>query len=270
MPWNTRWTSTPGLDQLGREPERLRRRVRVLEAAGVGDERDVERLRDRGRQLDVELGEQVAHDLAGRRRVRDDVVDRRRSASCRGGGRRRSTSGTPVEQLRGGTHPLRVRAVEREQHALGGVVRAARGAGRRAAGTRTRPGGAVWPARYMTLSLPSSSSASFAPRIEPSASPSGFSCVTRRKRSWARIASATAARSLVGVGFIVGRLGSEVVDQLRHAHSSLDRRIVFERQLRGPLQLQLAPDRRLEDAVRRRESACSVRSRCRSVPSTLT
>ena len=39
-----------GLDQLGREPERLRRRVRVLEAPGVGDERRVERLRDRRRQ----------------------------------------------------------------------------------------------------------------------------------------------------------------------------------------------------------------------------
>ena len=35
-----------GLDQLGGEPQRLRRRVRVLEAAGVGDEPDVERLGD--------------------------------------------------------------------------------------------------------------------------------------------------------------------------------------------------------------------------------
>ena len=44
-----------GLDELGGEPQRLRRRVRVLEAAGVGDERDVERLGDLGRQLDAEL-----------------------------------------------------------------------------------------------------------------------------------------------------------------------------------------------------------------------
>ena len=37
------------LDEIGREPQRLRRRVRVLEAARVGDERDVERLGDLGR-----------------------------------------------------------------------------------------------------------------------------------------------------------------------------------------------------------------------------
>ena len=44
-----------GLDELGGEPQRLRRRVRVLEAARVGDERDVERLGDLGRELDAEL-----------------------------------------------------------------------------------------------------------------------------------------------------------------------------------------------------------------------
>ena len=44
----------------------------------------------------------------------------------------------------------------------------------------------------MTASLPSCSSASFVASIEPSASPSGFSWVTSRKRSWARSASATA------------------------------------------------------------------------------
>ena len=35
----------------------------------------VKRLRDRGRQRDVELCDQVAQDLTGRRRVRDDEVD---------------------------------------------------------------------------------------------------------------------------------------------------------------------------------------------------
>ena len=44
-----------GLDELGGEPQRLRRRVRVLEPARVRDQRDVERLRDLGRQLDAEL-----------------------------------------------------------------------------------------------------------------------------------------------------------------------------------------------------------------------
>ena len=61
------------LDELGRQPQRLRRRVRVLEAARVGDERDVERLGDLRRQRDVELAQEVADDLAGRGRVRDDV-----------------------------------------------------------------------------------------------------------------------------------------------------------------------------------------------------
>ena len=65
-----------GLDELGGEAQRLRRRVRVLEPPRVGDERDVERLRDLRRQLDAELGQEVANDLAGRRRVRDDEVDR--------------------------------------------------------------------------------------------------------------------------------------------------------------------------------------------------
>ena len=48
-----------GLDELGGEPERLRCRVRVLEAAGVGDERDVERLGELRRQRDVERSEDV-------------------------------------------------------------------------------------------------------------------------------------------------------------------------------------------------------------------
>jgi hypothetical protein len=65
-----------GLDELGREPERLRRRVRVLEAARVGDERDVQRLRDRRRELDAELAQEVADDLGRRGRVRDDEVER--------------------------------------------------------------------------------------------------------------------------------------------------------------------------------------------------
>src|ERR687887_1673935 len=98
----------------------------------------------------------------------------------------------------------------------------------------------------MTLSLPSWSSASFIARIEPSASPSGFSCVTMRKRSFERIASATAATSLVVWG--------ELIDQLHHADPALDGRIVFERQLRRPLQPQLPPETRLQDTVCRFES----------------
>src|SRR6476646_6655842 len=119
-------------------------------------------------------------------------------------------------------------------------------------------GGSVSPPRYMTLSLPRRSSPSLAPRIDPSASPSGFSCVTSRKRSWLRIASATAARSAVGgVLIVVGVVGpgSEVVDQLRHPHPLLDGRIVFEGELRSPLELELVRDLGLEDAARRRQAA---------------
>src|ERR671923_1892086 len=102
-------------------------------------------------------------------------------------------------------------------------------------------GSAPAPPRYITLSLPSSSRASFVARIDPSASPSGFSCVTSRKRSFARRASATACSSVVVVG--------ELIDQLRHAHAALDRRIVRERQLRGPLQAELSAEPSLQDAV---------------------
>src|SRR5919202_2457264 len=98
----------------------------------------------------------------------------------------------------------------------------------------------------MTLSLPSRSSASFVARIEPSASPSGFSWVIRRKRSRERIASATAPISLVVWG--------ELIDQLRHADPALDRGIVFERQLRRPFHPQLARQPPLEHAVRRFEA----------------
>src|SRR4051794_14326429 len=90
------------------------------------------------------------------------------------------------------------------------------------------------------LSFPSASSASFAAKIEPKASPSGFSWVTSRKRSCARIASATAASSL---------LTGEIVHQLAHADALLHGSIVFEGQLRGPPEPELAREPRLEDAV---------------------
>src|SRR5919109_1044389 len=54
------------LDELGGEAESLRRGVRVLEAARVRDDRDVERFGDLGRQLDPELAKKVAEDLARR------------------------------------------------------------------------------------------------------------------------------------------------------------------------------------------------------------
>src|SRR5207245_5492884 len=101
------------------------------------------------------------------------------------------------------------------------------------------------PPRNMTLSFPSASSPSFNARIDPSASPSGFSCVTRRKRSRSRRASATAVSSFVG---------GELIDQLRHPHPPLNRLIVLEGQLGSPLHSELARDARLQNAVRRGEA----------------
>src|ERR1041384_46328 len=98
---------------------------------------------------------------------------------------------------------------------------------------------------YIAESLPSVSRASFIARIEPSASPSGFSCVTSRKRSFARIASATATRSLA--------IGRELVDQLAHANPLLHRSIVFERQLGSSLHSELVREPRRQNAVRGRK-----------------
>ena len=64
----------PGLEQVGREPQRLRCRVRVLEPARVGDEPRVERLGDRRRQRDAELGEHVGQHLRRRRCLGGDEV----------------------------------------------------------------------------------------------------------------------------------------------------------------------------------------------------
>src|SRR5215212_472452 len=127
---------------------------------------------------------------------------------------------------------------------------------RSSASSRNRysAGSGASPARYITTSFPSDRSASDVASSDPSASPSGFSCVTTVKRSWSRIAPTTAARSLcvvVAVWLISGRKRArELIDQRRHTHTVLDGRIVFERQLRRPLQPQLAGDARLDDAVR--------------------
>src|SRR5919206_1031625 len=102
------------------------------------------------------------------------------------------------------------------------------------------PGSGASPYSVITTSLPSCSSASFAASSDPSASPSGFSCVVTRKRSCERRASTTATRSLVS---------GELIDELCHADPTLDRRIVLEHQLGGPLHSELARDPRLEHAV---------------------
>ena len=104
-----------------------------------------------------------------------------------------------------------VRAVHREQHALLEIVRQLAphiGKVEEAVLGRRR----CAPERYITTSFPSARRPSAAPSIEPSASPSGFSCVTTRKRSLVRIASATAftspsIRSVLCIALILVRHG---------------------------------------------------------------
>jgi hypothetical protein len=76
----------------------------------------------------------------------------------------------------------------------------------------------------MTLSLPSCWSARWSASIEPRASPSGFSCVWLGWDVW-----------------------GELIDEFRHAHAALDRRIVLEGQLGGPAQPELAVDAGLQE-----------------------
>ena len=110
------------LHELCGEAQGLGGRVRVLEPARVGDERDVQGLRDVRRQLDAELGQEVADDLAGRRRVRDDEVDRAEArvvvVVVDVDDERRA-----VQDLWIGPEPALVRAIEREQDPVGGVLR---------------------------------------------------------------------------------------------------------------------------------------------------
>src|SRR5215475_6252886 len=108
----------------------------------------------------------------------------------------------------------------------------------------------------MTTSFPSARRPRAAPSIEPRASPSGFSCVTTRKRSCPARASTTASKSVVNVAgsFCVWVIRGvvfrgELVDQLRHVHAALDRRIVFEDEDRRPLHSQLPGEARLQNAV---------------------
>src|SRR5919198_2763022 len=102
------------------------------------------------------------------------------------------------------------------------------------------PGRGASPWSVITASLPSCLSPSFAARSDPSASPSGFSCVVTRKRSCERRASTTVARSFVS---------GELIDEFCHADPALDRRIVLEGQLGGSFDSQLPRDAGLEDAV---------------------
>ena len=65
-----------GFDQVRGHEVRARAGVLVHEAAGVGDQADVEGFDGGGRGRDAERVHEVPHDLGGRRGGRDDVVER--------------------------------------------------------------------------------------------------------------------------------------------------------------------------------------------------
>src|SRR6266511_2920646 len=115
------------------------------------------------------------------------------------------------------------------------------------------PGSGASPTRTMTASFPSWSRASFIASSDPSASPSGFSCVVMRNCSWPRIVSATAVSSLAVVW-------GEFIDQLGDADPALYRRIVLEGQLWGSFESQLARDPRLQHRVRRLQAGERLRA----------
>ncbi len=210
-----------------------------------------------------------------RRRRRDS---RRRSGCCRGGGRC-STSTVPprAAAARRSGSPGRSRR-RRGRARRCRAVPPAGGRGPRSRGTRTRRGAAPGRPSTITESLPSDSRARCVASSEPSASPSGLSWDVTTNRRCSRKAATTTALSdaastaSVSGGFIVVSVRGrrELVDEVRHANAVLDRAIVDELELRGPAQLELAVDRRLQDAGRALERRRAYFARCRSLPSTLT
>src|SRR5436853_2463769 len=112
-------------------------------------------------------------------------------------------------------------------------------------------GSGAGPERNISASLPSCLKPSDIASSEPSASPSGFSWVTTRKRSRSRNAATTACRSLD----VCVILWCELVDQPAHSHAVLDGRIVLEGQLWGSFHAQLAREARLQQAVSGVEAA---------------
>ncbi len=129
------------LEQFGREPQCLRRRVRVLKPPGIRDEPRVERLGDIGCQSDAEPGEHVRQHLGRRRSLGDDEI--------RGSEARVVVMVVDVHEHRGLEQPL-VReprllgAVDRDQNPIRRVVPVPHAAARgtEARETRTRRGAA--------------------------------------------------------------------------------------------------------------------------------
>ena len=118
----------------------------------------------------------------------------------------------------------------------------------------------------ISASLPSSRSTPCIATSEPSASPSGFSCVTRRKRSFWRTASRTCSRVPAVGGAHRVLLGEQLLD----VHRAVGRLVVDERQRRRALHPQLA-SRPAAGAARARTAAPpATRRAVASSPRTVT
>ena len=120
---------------------------------GVGDEADVERLRDLGRQLDAELAEHVAEDLGGGGGVRDDRLTLPKRVLSWWWST--STTGRAVEDP--GVRPSRLSLRSRPPRGRARRRRTAARGGSSSSMNRYSPGSGAWPERNMTASLPSPS-----------------------------------------------------------------------------------------------------------------
>src|SRR4051794_32038096 len=114
----------------------------------------------------------------------------------------------------------------------------------------------------ITLSLPRAVRTLCMPTSEPSASPSGFSCVTRAKRCAPRISSRTCSREEAPPFSLIG---AHLPQDLLDARGALGGVVVDELQRRRALHPQLSAHPRLQDAVgglqpRQRRLALLVRS----------
>ena len=215
-----------GLDELGREPERLRGRVRVLEAARVGDEADVERLGDLAASAATPSSASRSRTISAVDEASATIRLACRSACCRGGGRRRPRAA----RARGAPGPADaalVRAVDGDERRARRCRPAARGS-TSSSGMKPELGRAAAPspARYMSASLPSARSPSV--HREHRAERVAVGVFVRRRRGSGRASGArarTASRSVCAVSFVdVSSVAppATLVDQLRHADAALD------------------------------------------------
>ena len=242
-----------GLDQLGGHHVGARPRVLVHEAAGVGDQPDVQRLGDRLRRpVDAESVHQVPDDLGRARRMRVDEVDRAEAGvvvvvvDVEDAGRsgRCSASAAGLRSMLPQSRNTSV-ALAEVLRRRGHVALRARRSGT-PAGAETR-----YSSMNMSASLPSVWRISCIAIRLPSASPSGFSWVTTTNFS----ASTQRGERLLALGsgaVFSHRSPASAVSSSScgDPHAAIDGWVVDERERRRVLERQLGGDAPLEEAVR--------------------